>query len=1665
MPNRKKTIVRIISIGLISALFAGVFLNSKTKVVHAKDVFLCVQSIRDDNLDDSTETFTILEIVDKVSSYEIEDGNGNFLIEANGTFKEGAFIDLGEEEIGYLIGGEEPFQNIYKELIRYSRGYSNVALNQPLVEAQKKNLDAIKSIYEKMIAAIREKYPDIFAENGYLALAGANSSEIISYEPNPQEYDNYLRFVDDSTVTSGYMVPDDNGVYVGVYDPNDPSKLSKFTYAGDAGTPSLLLDWNLEEENGEKETVSENSTTKDETVEDVSGNSVQKGEASEEGADDEENVDDNENNDETENGAEVENKDKTETGEGTDSNENPADPNVTPTNPEETPSNPDETSSNTTETTTDSSTTSTETTITTETTSTTIEDDTTPQSTDDENVDDQVSLNYRREVVYGKQHVMMAEMSDAPQRYRFEPSEPSEPYYKVTTNVNQNSGTDEILIDAIYEFRFVGIKNNEWFKNHVFGLEAEPENDEISADRMKVEVVTCTPNDSELAEKIASADLVYWNADLTYKENDNTVTGADISVENAVTLLERITALEDLPCIVNDNAYKTLNPTGEAVINSITNSITNKLIYLLYQEDVKASFEDTSYQFNVATTWETSITAGPWKSIGDLISNSTTSDESIYWNNGHFVRDNVYVIDHPICDANKGLDIEITSTATDEEVAKAFDAVIYRIEQEKYERQQKGAMTWDDTTITPALAIQTILTYSGIPPVIEKSHIRVLELQPCYSFDYAGKNVEVFKEDFLPNGKESTVNVEIIGMTTAEFCGKLDDINVEYDMIYFGSNTDLMNRVNVADGATPDYCTVYNDFHMYGIVYSHIGDLCHINHHGGLIQKESNTYRYSGNDILAEQEGDLLSFLQSKAPIVLEDDFFIKDADNHVTAISSGSLNTTVKDNAKGVEGITRNGILDSSTYIYQFLKKACANEGIEYGDGGWTWENRVNKNLLLVSDLEKSNGKVEFSKWLNQPKMSIHVLSQPTEYNYTTKQIGNVSVIADSSYLQKEENEYYLEYEFYISNIASVNVQNTFYEVSLFIDTNMDGKFSSTTEDLSGSHFHVVDTSTGQEVSRNRLKAGVHYQVKRVLPYDAVGAIPWKLVVSNTDNSAIRSGIEGMTAVRASEKQSIKILQLFDNSDANKAKANIQESMKNPDSKWSVLLENVPDFEIDITSIDARQYFNGTLTEDLNNYDMLIVGFADLYQNQNGNGFDSNRLKAVVDYANSGKCVLFSHDNTNWKNEASTQDNTLNMHIRDLTGLDRYGVTVFRTTNKDAYKDNNKIKNGENINLNTTSGSTKESRQAFFDAMGMGAYTRDIAFAINTDQTKMDSRTQGLTYSGNEHDRFASSTLSDFIAYNNKKYGDYYRYLNFKNSTGNDISADTWKGNACVVEQVNSGAITEYPYRLSKTLNVASTHAQYYQLDLESDKDGDGEGDIVVWYTLNSSQSGTKDDIYDLSPNDVRNNYYIYNCGNITYTGMGHSNIESEEEIKLFINTMVAAYRVSIQSPKLNIIEGKGDDTEKSFDAIPVEEMIMNNENYYQLYFKAEDRNLISDGAKEIRVKVYVEGGADSIIIDADTIQVTDKTLDADWKVFDASGNLVNADTSGYYKLDGGQEYYVQIPLKEDNGNVVNLSELKSLDLYMEAQTVIYKKGKVIESAFVYDNFKLTQINLFDLD
>lgn len=141
------------------------------------------------------------------------------------------------------------------------------------------------------------------------------------------------------------------------------------------------------------------------------------------------------------------------------------------------------------------------------------------------------------------------------------------------------------------------------------------------------------------------------------------------------------------------------------------------------------------------------------------------------------------------------------------------------------------------------------------------------------------------------------------------------------------------------------------------------------------------------------------------------------------------------------------------------------------------------------------------------------------------------------------------------------------------------------------------------------------------------------------------------------------------------------------------------------------------------------------------------------------------------------------------------------------------------------------------------------------------------------------------------------------------------------IVSQVNQGQITNYPYQITteeqQTLTVAATHYQWLQPNMELDKDGDGKNDIVVWYCLSDLSDNAKTrksqtewnngwgndngvNLYNVSPKDVVNNYYIYSMGNVTYSGAGHTEPTGMAEKKLFVNTMVAAYNAGTKAPSV---------------------------------------------------------------------------------------------------------------------------------------------------------------------
>jgi hypothetical protein len=132
-----------------------------------------------------------------------------------------------------------------------------------------------------------------------------------------------------------------------------------------------------------------------------------------------------------------------------------------------------------------------------------------------------------------------------------------------------------------------------------------------------------------------------------------------------------------------------------------------------------------------------------------------------------------------------------------------------------------------------------------------------------------------------------------------------------------------------------------------------------------------------------------------------------------------------------------------------------------------------------------------------------------------------------------------------------------------------------------------------------------------------------------------------------------------------------------------------------------------------------------------------------------------------------------------------------------------------------------------------------------------------------------------------------------YSNLAPNVYDKDGVKGTTHV-KLVNSTQLSLYPFNLEKTApentSVANTHYQYYKLDLE-------DPDVVPVYNY------YRHDVTGRVLDDSMNSYYTYFNGTITYSGTGHSAVDSNAnlfELELFVNTIMKAYTGANHAPTI---------------------------------------------------------------------------------------------------------------------------------------------------------------------
>lgn len=1286
-----------------------------------------------------------------------------------------------------------------------------------------------------------------------------------------------------------------------------------------------------------------------------------------------------------------------------------------------------------------------------------------------------------------------------------------------------------------------GFYNKEWFKKQVLNLSGTSRYESVSSsgtggniDQLKIEVTTLTVE--ELAKLVNPEEQAYYgvdldNVDLIYLSGRGSYAAESVNMTSAATALTKM-------------IFGIKDTTGE---RNDADRVPVVMDYGFYSQNKTLAEEPNNNQNNKILT-QMALTI--LKVSDDNIAKEVASKGDAYWNGqtaaslslGDSVKealyDNVYLNDDSAT-PYVASDFLTDCKGTAAKVA-TFGAVLKEIQYENFLAEKNGnTSTKLEEKITKASITRYILNWY-MHRVTVKSEITVLDLEPCYDFD---ANLDKTIKQFMGMGDTYTGKINIRKMASAEFIGKIEDLNEQYDMIYLGAKTGTMNTENGK--------TKYNDTTMNGLIYSHVGDyydysgesyndqhrlqdasLNHkINDNSDDKNNKSTTYRGPGNDMNSTKYKELLQYVQAGYPVVIAD-VFLNDAKD------AASTNT-----------------MDKNSYFYQFVQQIVSAKDATTGEYLYWQKNVFAESQLLEASSDLEERQRRFCNYLNLSKLSVDWVTNisgerpyPEELSY-----GDNQNDPNQTYLSAIDGKYQLQYIFTLDNRVSSSVTAS-YDCKLFVDKNSDGRFlgsdaignnSNNSEELTGINVYIRNGDAWNKVepinnngsAHYELRTGNVYKVMRQLSDDYVGVIPWKIVFYDNADPLVRTARSGYTAVQVQgERKKIRILQLKSDNGNNWDLAN--------DGNFKTYISNLKDWDVQVDSVSVIELLRDRLhiynisDTDIENcyvksyeyfqtYDMLILGFADSYrfgydyrwydvsesQKDGHTNLYTDKLsgarknlavgRAVRDYIESGRSVLFTHDTTSYINDmysrrqyndngtAESNDNgwywgyEFNKTIRASVGLDRYGEL------KEYYKQ---------MVAWAPNDTERQHYQKYLDTLN--TYQYDTLKIPNTDINL--NQKEGLTkytvarflrkqldsLQGNKSYKGSLFPVNNELLYDAGFRGKYW-------DAGWNKASYMLKGDYCLegasppalkATQVNEGQITQYPYLISKdeikeinqrkSLKVSSTHYQWLQPNMELDRDGDGRSDIVVWYCLSDIYDSNvqSTNIYSICPNDVVNNYYIYTMGNVTYSGAGHSRPDEGAEMKLFVNTIIAAYNAGVSAPRISFRDDNGYDMESIYViSDPANNTILKAADQgnirsteagdvVSVKFVAEDANILS-GNPQICVEFYRSAGtaADAKTVDGITEKVVPLNVSS---VKDTSGNAV-AVQNGHYVVGNNLTYTVTYPLSEmglfnaDSGVV--RSDAEAMNVYVRVYTMFENGSKTTPTNT--DSITISAQELFELD
>lgn len=1306
-----------------------------------------------------------------------------------------------------------------------------------------------------------------------------------------------------------------------------------------------------------------------------------------------------------------------------------------------------------------------------------------------------------------------------------------------------------------------GFYNKEWFKKQVLNLSGtsryesgSPSGTGGDIDQLKIEVTTLTVE--ELAKLVNPEEQAYYGVDL-----DNVdliyLSGRGSYAAESVNMTSVATALTKMIFGIKDTTGERNNADRVPVV----------MDYGFYSQNKTLAEEPNNNQNNKILT-QMALTI--LKVSDDSIATEVASQGDAYWNGQtatslslddsvkEALYDNVYLNDDsatPYVASDFMADWKGNAAK-----AATFEAVLKEIQYENFLAKKNNSNAAQiDEEISKASITRYILNWY-MHRVTVKSSIRVLDLEPCYDFKSATTLTADRVKEFMGRKDTYTGSVEIKQMSSAEFIGKVEDLNEKYDMIYLGARVGKMNTENGV--------TVYNDPQMKGLIYSHVGDYYDyatktdtenvtqaretynarhrlqddsLDHRktddDDPTNKSADVYRGPGNDMNSTRYEEFCQFIEAGYPVVIADTF-IKVDNNNIPVASTATL--------------------DKNSYFYKLVQFALKKD--ENGQYLYWQKNIFTESQLTDNTADTKLGttlsarRSVFCNYLNLSKLSVNWVTTygaayPQELKYNSNQNG----ASNGGSLEKIDGKYQLQYIFNLQNDAAISQTGTTYDCKLFVDKNADGRFSgsdyvegktyTSSEEVSGLTVYIrkgdewnkVDPIATANGSRYELRTGETYRVIRALPEEYVGVIPWKLVFYDNADRLVRTAKSGYTSVpQQNGKKTIRVLQLL--SDDNRNNWNLHDEQNNSNSTFSKCINGLTDWNVvgldqvnwdgtvtpskSIDSMTVTYLINdklkisGTSDTDIQKiyqesynlfqqYDMLILGFGDAYRfgyTYSASDISNNKLDnvkrnlavgwAVRDYIESGKSILFTHDTTSYVNniQSAIQWNDqgykenqknywywgyeFNKTIRASVGLDRYGAL------KEYYQQR----------AASTTGEEQKRDQEYLNTLK--SYTFDEIKEPNSDNELWQK--EGVTKYTVV--RFLRSHLEDL-----RKTGSSTVKFPVENSllkqAGYDGGDPWWNypssllmgdyaGSSLIATQVNEGQITQYPYQISanEQLEISNTHYQWLQPNMELDRNGDGKNDIVVWYCISGVAGGQYKDtnIYNITPNDVVNNYYIYTMGNVTYSGAGHSTPSKESEIKLFVNTMIAAYNAGVTAPSVRFKDKSGSKIQSVYMLYdPVNHIVLDDKNKgtISVNFQADDYNILA-GGQQLCVEFYKSCADDTsgaISVDGITGKVLRLKTDGEdgLKITDSNGNVISPiernGVKNCYPITNGATYTLKYSSDEmglfstnTSGTILN-EGAQAATIYARVYTV-YDSGSKVTPCGIAE-LSISAQELFELD